>query len=438
VRRISGLVQAGILPLSVARSAALLVLLVSFALTSEAQRTGGVPTGQAPARARMGIPEPSPQQLPGSSVLPAGTDASAGSYPERNSGASGSPDAQSRSAEVVFAPIPFSNEAFSFGVIPVIQYVFYPDSNDQESPPSSLVAAGMLASGDSWFAGGGTNLYLKKDRYRFTGYGGYGSVGYDIFGVGTDDGDDGVAVPIRQEGQLALLELLVRSKGKIHIGPRLSYRSLSAKLNSDAGIPLPPGLNSDDLGSDVAAWAPGIKVLKDTRSDVFYPTSGYKLEFVGDFFNATRRGAVVGEKGFSYQNYVLSYNHYLPMTPTQVMAFRGMVCDVEGEPPFYELCTFGSFSDIRGYQPGRYRDHTMFAVQSEYRKTLGRYFGFVLFGGIGEVAPAWDSLTWDDLLPAAGTGIRFNVSQKQRINMRADIAYGENGWSWNFSIGEAF
>jgi Omp85 superfamily domain len=423
----------------VSRGVTSLVLLFCFALPSEAQGTGGPAAGQAPAKVRMGVPKPSPQQLPGSSVLPAGADASSGSYPEGKSGTSGDSDAQSRSSEVVVAPIPFSNEAFSFGLIPVVQYVFYPDPNDKESPPSSLVAAGMLATGGSWFAGGGTSLYLKKDRYRFTGYGGYGSVGYDIFGVGTDDGDEGLAVPIRQEGQLALLELLVRSRrGKVHIGPRLSYRSFSARLNSDMGTPLPPGLNSDDLGSEVAAWAPGIKVLKDTRSDVFYPTSGYKLEFVADFFNATRRSAIVGEEGFSYQNYQLSYNYYLAMTPTQVMAFRGMVCDVEGDPPFYELCTFGSFSDIRGYQPGRYRDHTMFAVQSEYRKVLGQYFGFVLFAGVGEVAPAWDSFTWANVLPAAGTGIRFNVSRKQRINMRADIAYGENGWSWNFSIGEAF
>ena len=80
----------------------------------------------------------------------------------------------------------------------------------------------------------------------------------------------------------------------------------------------------------------------------------------------------------------------------------------------------------------------MFAVQSEYRKTLGHYFGFVLFGGVGEVAPAWDSYTWADILPAGGTGIRFNLSKKQRINLRADIAYGDNGWSWNFAVGEAF
>jgi len=80
----------------------------------------------------------------------------------------------------------------------------------------------------------------------------------------------------------------------------------------------------------------------------------------------------------------------------------------------------------------------MFAVQSEYRKTLGSRLGFVLFGGLGEVADKWDSFNTDDLLPAGGAGIRFNLSKKQRINLRADLAYGKNGWSWNFSVGEAF
>ena len=420
------------------RSAGSLLLLLFVAMSSEAQGIGGAGSTTAPEKVRVGIPKPTPQQVPGSSVLPAGAGSSAASYPDAESKPAPNPDQSSQSAEFVIAPLPFSNEAFTFGLIPVVQYVFHPDRSDTVSPPSSLVGVGMVATGSSWFAGGGVSLYLKEDRYRLVGYGGYGSVGYEIFGVGSDDGDEGDAIPIRQGGQLALLEMLVRTKGKIHIGPRFGYRSIYAKLDSDTtGTPLPPGLNPDDLGSDVSAWAPGFKILRDTRSDVFYPTSGHELEFVADFFNATRRSAVVGDKGVSYQNYQLSYNHYLPLTSTQVLAFRGMVCDVEGSPPFYELCQF-AFSDIRGYQPGRYRDDTMFAVQSEYRKTLGRYFGFVLFGGVGEVAPAWDSYTWSDLLPAGGTGIRFNLSKKQRINLRADIAYGANGWSWNLSVGEAF
>src|SRR5262249_3974825 len=109
-----------------------------------------------------------------------------------------------------------------------------------------------------------------------------------------------------------------------------------------------------------------------------------------------------------------------------------------GNPPFYELCQFGAFGDIRGYQPGRYRDNRMFATQAEYRRILSKRWGFSVFGGIGEVAPSWNKFSADNLLPGGGLGARFNLSKQERINLRADIAYGKNGWSWVFSLGEAF
>jgi len=213
---------------------------------------------------------------------------------------------------------------------------------------------------------------------------------------------------------------------------------ISTEADSSANAPLPSGLDPNDLGADFKAHAFGFKALHDTRGDLFYPTQGHRLQFVADFFDATRSITALPDKGLSYQNYQTAYNHYLSLSPSQVMAFRGMFCAVDGNPPFYELCQFGSSSDIRGYQPGRYRDRLMFATQAEYRKVLSHRWGFVLFGGVGEVAHTWDSFTGDDLLPAGGTGVRFNLSKKERINLRADIAYGKTGWSWNFSLGEAF
>src|SRR5262245_34117569 len=110
---------------------AILLLVLCFASRSEAQGIGGAATGRSPAKVRVDVPSPSPQQLPGSSVLPAGADASAATYPNAQTA---STDAGSESGEFVIAPIPFSNEAFSFGLIPVVQYVFHPDPNDKESP----------------------------------------------------------------------------------------------------------------------------------------------------------------------------------------------------------------------------------------------------------------------------------------------------------------
>jgi len=383
---------------------------------------------------RVDVPQPS-QQFPN---LPAGAEVSSPSYPTTSAQQSSNSSTSSRRGEFVIAPIPFSNEAFSFGIVPFVDYVFHIDQNDKKSPPSSLVGAGMLATGKSWAIGGGGNLYIKEDRFRFLGFGGKGSIGYDVFGVGNEGGDEGKAVPIRQGGTMLLLEFLTRLKGKFYVGPRFNYRNLTAELRTNTNSSLPDGLDPADLAAEFATHAPGFKVLHDTRSDVFYPTSGHTLQIVADFFDATRSSALRGNEDIRYQYYQLSYDHYLSLTPTQVLAFRGTLCGVDGDPPFYELCLFGLRSDIRGYQAGRYRDRLMYAVQSEYRKTLGNRWGFVLFAGAGEVAKNSDSFNTDNILPAGGTGVRFNLSKMRRINLRADTAYGKNGWSWNFSIGEAF
>lgn len=419
----------------IARVGALWFLCFVVAVRVDAAQSGTSSAQKKGPGVRVDVPNPSMPQFPGSSVLPAGIDATTGDHPGTSTNSSANSSVPSR-GEFLIVPIPFSNEAFSFGLVPVVAYVFRVDQSDGKSPPSTAGLAGLVATGDSWAIGGGGRFYLKADRFRLAGFAGTGDVGYDVFGVGSDSGDTGQSVPIRQGGSLVLLESLVRLKGNLYIGPRFNYRNLSASLSSSADSP-PAGI-AEDLGSDVSAYAPGFKVQHDTRSDVYYPTSGHTLEMIGDFFSATRTSALLPERELGYEIYQLSYNHYATLTPSQVLALRGTLCGVGGDPPFYELCLYGMHSDLRGYEPGRYRDRLMFAVQSEYRKTLGRHWGFVVFGGVGDVADTWDSFSFDDTLPAGGAGIRFNLSRKQRINLRTDFAYGKNGWSWNISLGEAF
>ena len=49
------------------------------------------------------------------------------------------------------------------------------------------------------------------------------------------------------------------------------------------------------------------------------------------------------------------------------------------------------------------------------------------FGGFG-----------DELLPAAGVGARFVVSQKHRVSLSFDVAQGKHGTEYYFGVGEAF
>jgi hemolysin activation/secretion protein len=115
-----------------------------------------------------------------------------------------------------------------------------------------------------------------------------------------------------------------------------------------------------------------------------------------------------------------------------------MGCTANGSVPFYDLCLYGTNSDLRGYTGGEFQNRRMFATQAEYRRELPKRFGLVAFGGIGGVARNWSDFRSNELLPAAGAGLRFNLDNKNQINYRIDFAVGRAGRTLSIGIGEAF
>ena len=81
----------------------------------------------------------------------------------------------------------------------------------------------------------------------------------------------------------------------------------------------------------------------------------------------------------------------------------------------------------------------MFAVQAELRARFTPRWGGVVFAGIGEVAPDFGDMNSSDLLPAGGVGVRWMAAPENRVNIRADLAWGQGDEAlFYLSIGEAF
>jgi len=60
-------------------------------------------------------------------------------------------------------------------------------------------------------------------------------------------------------------------------------------------------------------------------------------------------------------------------------------------------------------------------------------------GGLGNVAETFGELGLGNLKPSYGVGLRFLFDKKERIQVRMDIGFGEDGSSgFYFSIFEAF
>ena len=241
-------------------------------------------------------------------------------------------------------------------------------------------------------------------------------------------------MPLSQSVDAYGAEVLRRVSTSLFAGLRyVSARSVIRVHEENPEVPVPERDRQD------TSAALGLHVQADSRDNTFNPSRGVLADLKADFndpaFGASR----------TYQSYTAAGNVYAATGERQILAMRLSACSAQGDTPLYALCLFGSRSDLRGYDIGRYRDHSMFAAQAEYRlslpESLGFFgkFGFVAFAGVGEVAPRFSSLNSDDLLPGGGAGIRFLVAKQNKINFRIDYAWGKSGSKGLYiGVGEAF
>lgn len=80
----------------------------------------------------------------------------------------------------------------------------------------------------------------------------------------------------------------------------------------------------------------------------------------------------------------------------------------------------------------------MLATKLEYRLELPKRLGLVVFGGLGGVIPGGDQLLVTSKFLPGGGGLRFQLSKKYHVNLRADIAQGTDGHTFSMGFGEAF
>jgi Omp85 superfamily domain len=330
--------------------------------------------------------------------------------------------------QLIIAPIPITSPAVGSGLVLVLGYVFKLNQEDKLSPPSTVGLVGAFTSSGSRGGGIGGRLYFSENKYQTSFAFAKGRVNFDFFGVGRIPGREPISVPLQTGGTVFFGEFLRNVGHDIFIGPRYQRRNLYARLD---GIQTPGGFEIPPTDIQAVSAALGFHVQRDKRDSTFYPTKGSLFDVKGDFF-----AKALGSRR-QYQTYKLSYNGYRQLAPKQILAYRGMICSANQSVPFYDLCLYGS-ADLRGYTSGEFQNRRMFATQAEYRRELKGRFGVVAFGGLGGIAKRWNAFRSDELLPAAGAGLRFTLDKKNRINYRIDFGVGRGGHTLSIGIGEAF
>ncbi len=94
---------------------------------------------------------------------------------------------------------------------------------------------------------------------------------------------------------------------------------------------------------------------------------------------------------------------------------------------------------MRGYYEGRYTDNNFIAAQVEHRFHLIERFGMVVFAAAGRVGlRPRDLFTFQGLKPSLGSGLRYAIDKKEKLNLRLDIGFGHRSTGVYFNITEAF
>jgi outer membrane protein assembly factor BamA len=343
----------------------------------------------------------------------------------------GAEPAKSMKPAIVAVPIPISNPAVGSGATAVAAVLY--------EPPGA---------GDVWTTGVGavytsTKSYgfgflqksaFAEDRFRLTAGAAYADFNLRFYGIGSG-AQDNRFININQTGAGGLVEGLMRVAPHTYFGPRFQALKLRTTLPSveKFGITI-PSFQLESVNSQL-----GPSAAYDSRDSQYGPSKGFYATAQWMFSEPA-----LGSK-FQYDKATVEASGYFSLGPSTVLAARVSGCASSKGAPFYDICLYGSRSDLRGYSTGQYRDPRMAAAQVELRQHLFWKIGAVAFGGVGGIWPGANSfgsklgLGGGAFLPAGGAGLRFQASKQYKVNLSVDYAVGEhNSNALYVRLGEAF
>lgn len=174
----------------------------------------------------------------------------------------------------------------------------------------------------------------------------------------------------------------------------------------------------------------GGDLVWDSRENLFTPKSGSYQYFKAVIYPSA--------SDFNFAFFEFEVKHFKSFKNGAVFASNFFLQSATGDTPFYKLPSLGG-KQMRGYFFGRYRDNFYTMTQMEYRKSISKRWGYVLFGTVGNVAESIIDFDFKSIKYSGGTGVRYMFNKKERVNLRADFGIGADGNTGvYFGIEEAF
>ncbi|SHG97547.1 BamA/TamA family outer membrane protein [Ferrimonas marina] len=302
----------------------------------------------------------------------------------------------------------------------------YGDTQGGTEQPSALILNPYVSSNGS--------MGISGDSYHFTN-GGDNRFNLDFkiqddasvyYGVGYQNGQ-------QDDNQVDYAERLLRLKPswQSRVGGNL-FLGAGADLQIVAPTDIEPSTGAEGLAGELernTSYGGFVSAVYDSRDNVISASEGMLLQAdIGAYYDDSNSEA--------FGLYDLTASQYLSLDPVPgLLAWQVQGSFSSGEVPWNRLPDLGGDKAMRGYIEGRYRDNQMMMAQMEYRLPIYWRIGMVFWGAAGTVADTPSEL-WEDTLYSYGTGFRVKI--KDKVNLRADIGFGEHEAAFYFHVNEVF
>lgn len=318
----------------------------------------------------------------------------------------------------VVAPAPFRYPETRFGVVVAALYTFRFDTKDTISRPSQIQVGGGYTQNKQVLSYVNSLLVTPGRKYLINTECGYYDYFYPFGGIGFSqpaDYNENYFVKFPR----IRATVLKRFGENIYVGPRFYYDQYKITKVEPNGL-LDGGTITGSKGGSLVQY--GLVSTFDTRDNIFSAYSGSFVEF--GVTGASE--AIAGNYNFTRVS--MSASKYQPLRKNLTLVVNGTGDFYFGDPPFNGTAYLGGPRVLRGFYEGRYRNRKAISTQAELRWRVLPWLGFVGFVSTGTVANDIDGFRADQLLFSAGPGVRFTISQKDRLNLRIDYGQTNKGY----------
>lgn len=331
---------------------------------------------------------------------------------------------RAREQTLVALPIVFftpeTNWAFGAGA----SYTFHLDSLRQR--PSTLQLGGVYTLRNQLLSYFSYNLFHPQQRWELSGELGYYNYTYKYWGIGN-------RLPAGQEESYEVLYPRLRIAPKYML-TKYWRIGISADINKYSSLDIEPGgiLDRSQATGVKGGFVNGVglQLQYDSREHTLFPIRGLYASSKILFYEPAW--------GSDYSFYAtdIDVRSYRRIAGGVIWANQLMASLRDGgDVPFYHLSLLGGPKMMRGYFEGRYRDQNSWAMQTELRIPVWIRFFVVPFLSVGDVFNF--ERYQRDVKFAGGLGLRYIVDHGNRVNIRCDVAYGQN-FQFYLSVLEAF